>query len=69
MKISRVIIASFIAVVLIAAAGIPTKPQIQVQNGEVEVFMSGRNPMHLLAGSNDYRTMDMQIVEEELPVT
>jgi uncharacterized delta-60 repeat protein len=97
MKTIRLFIISFFAVVLIAAVGIPTKPQYQVQSGEEEVLIAGRNvnmvsgttlpdgdpylqrqnepslavssrnPMHLLAGSNDYRTVDMPIVGEELP--
>lgn len=97
MKTKRLFLFSFIAIALIAVAGTPIKPQLQVQNGEVEVFMAGRNvnmvagttlpdgdpylqrqnepslavssrnPLHLLAGANDYRTVDMQIEGEELP--
>ncbi len=97
MKINRLFIIGFFAVALIAAVGIPTRPQLYVQNGEVEVLIAGRNvnmvsegplpygdpylqrqnepslavssrnPMHLLAGSNDYRTVDMPIPDEKLP--
>lgn len=97
MKTNRLFIIAFFAIALIALAGIPSKPQLQVQNGEEEVFMAGRNvnmvegitlphgdpylqrqnepsmavssrnPLQLLAGANDYRTVDMPIVGEKLP--
>ncbi len=41
-------------------------PWLQRQN-EPTVAVSSRNPMHLLAGANDYRTVDMPISEGELP--
>jgi hypothetical protein len=41
-------------------------PYLQRQN-EPSVAVSTRNPLHLLAGANDYRTVDMEIVSEELP--
>ena len=97
MKSNRLFFIVFFSVVLIAAVGIPTKTHYAQENGEVEVFMAGRNvnmvagitlpggdpylqrqnepslavssrnPLHLLAGANDYRTVNMAIVGEELP--
>jgi hypothetical protein len=41
-------------------------PYLQRQN-EPSMAVSTRNPLHLLAGANDYRTVDIPIVGEELP--
>ena len=41
-------------------------PWLQRQN-EPSIAVSTRNPLHLLAGANDYRTVDMPIEGEELP--
>jgi len=41
-------------------------PYLQRQN-EPSIAVSTRNPLHLLAGANDYRTVDMPIAGEELP--
>ena len=41
-------------------------PYLQRQN-EPSIAASTRNPLHLLAGANDYRTVDMPIEGEELP--
>jgi len=41
-------------------------PYLQRQN-EPSIAVSTRNPLHLLAGANDYRTVDMEIQLEELP--
>ena len=41
-------------------------PWLQRQN-EPSVAVSTRNPLHLLAGANDYRTVDMAASEGELP--
>jgi hypothetical protein len=41
-------------------------PYLQRQN-EPSIAVSTRNPLHLLAGANDYRTVDMEIPAEELP--
>jgi len=97
MKVNRIILITLLAAVLIAAVGLPTETQFQIQNGEEVVLTAGRNvnmvsgttlpdgdpylqrqnepslavstrnPLHLLAGANDYRTVDMEIPGEELP--
>jgi hypothetical protein len=41
-------------------------PYLQRQN-EPSIAVSTRNPLHLLSGANDYRTVDMEIPAEELP--
>jgi hypothetical protein len=41
-------------------------PWLQRQN-EPSIAVSTRNPLHLLAGANDYRTVDMAASEGELP--
>jgi hypothetical protein len=41
-------------------------PWLQRQN-EPSIAVSSRNPLHLLAGCNDYRTVDMPISEGEIP--
>ncbi|UCE72835.1 MAG: exo-alpha-sialidase, partial [Methanomassiliicoccales archaeon] len=41
-------------------------PWLQRQN-EPSIAVSTRNVLHLLAGANDYRTVDMAMPEEELP--
>ncbi|MGA2585609.1 MAG: putative Ig domain-containing protein [Candidatus Aminicenantales bacterium] len=41
-------------------------PFLQRQN-EPSIAVSSRNPMHILAGANDYRTVDMFIPYEEIP--
>jgi len=41
-------------------------PWLQRQN-EPSIAVSTRNPLHILAGANDYRTVDMPIEGEELP--
>ena len=41
-------------------------PWLQRQN-EPSIAVSTRNPMHILAGANDYRTVDMSASEGELP--
>ncbi len=41
-------------------------PYLQRQN-EPSITVSTRNTLHLLAGSNDYRTVDMPLENEQLP--
>jgi hypothetical protein len=41
-------------------------PFLQRQN-EPSIAVSTRNPMHIVAGANDYRTVDMVIPSEEIP--
>jgi uncharacterized protein YjbI with pentapeptide repeats len=41
-------------------------PWLQRQN-EPSIAVSTRNPLHILAGANDYRTVDMSASEGELP--
>jgi len=41
-------------------------PWLQRQN-EPSIAVSSRNPLHLLAGANDYRTVDIPASEGELP--
>jgi len=41
-------------------------PFLQRQN-EPSIAVSSRNPLHVLAGANDYRTVDMFIPYEEIP--
>ena len=41
-------------------------PYLQRQN-EPSIAVSTRNPLHLLAGANDYRTVDLPISGEDLP--
>ncbi len=41
-------------------------PWLQRQN-EPTIAVSSRNPLHLLAGANDYRTVDMPISEANFP--
>ncbi|UCG70247.1 MAG: pentapeptide repeat-containing protein, partial [Thermoplasmata archaeon] len=41
-------------------------PWLQRQN-EPSIAVSTRNPLHLLAGANDYRTVEIPILGEELP--
>jgi hypothetical protein len=41
-------------------------PYLQRQN-EPSMAVSTRNPLHILAGSNDYRTVDMPLGNEQLP--
>jgi len=41
-------------------------PFLQRQN-EPSIAVSSRNPMHILAGANDYRTVDLLIPYEEIP--
>jgi len=41
-------------------------PFLQRQN-EPSIAVSTRNPMHILAGANDYRTVDLTVPNEEIP--
>ena len=82
MKTKRIIFFSFFAIVLIAAAGMPTKSQFTTQtngNGliagqnvnmvtndpylqrqnETSLAVSTINPLHILAGANDYSLIDV----------
>src|SRR5436190_5122349 len=43
-------------------------PFLQRQN-EPSIALSSRNPLHLLAGANDYRTVDFPLIDELPSVT